>query len=510
MRTMKDPDGADIIPLPQADGPALPKLRAVLTDFHRHNILYCHWKSARCINSVLRGEGDLDLLVGQADQHRVERILLAQDFKLFPTTANRDHPSILSFLGHDDASGLIVHVHLHFRLIIGKRLLRNYRLPWEGIVLAHARLHPVLQIRMLEPQIEAVLLAVRSCVELRRSDPVALRTWQATKRKFALDRADVASRVDPAALRALAAALLNEELADMLVDAIYSRRQLEDQSRFRRLAIRYLSVFRSYNTCEIWLRSSWRALLWTAGGMNRNLFHLPRPWSRRAPGGGRVIAIVGVDGSGKTTVAAAIQAWLGSEVDVIPIYFGTGDGKPSALLRPFKLMVPLVRGILTTKPRGASHGDVSDQPPGLLYGLLMTVWATAVAREKRSKLLAARRGAQRGLIIITDRYPQNEIDAFNDGPLLTRLTMVPRWLRRFEAAAYVLAQRLPPDLVVRLDVHAETVAKREPKMDPAVIRERVADLQRLTFAGARIARVDAEQALCDVISRVKREIWRLL
>jgi hypothetical protein len=510
MHTMMDPGKADIVLLPPAGSKILVKLHEVLTAFHRHNIRYCYWKSTRRIHAVLRGESDLDLLVGRPDQHRAEMILLARDFKLFPMQANRDHPSMLSFLGHDEASGRIVHVHLHFRLIVGERLLRNYRLPWEDIVLRYALLHPVLQIRMLEPTIEAVLLGVRSCVELRRSDPVALRSWQAVKHKFALDRADVAARVDPAALRDLATALLNDELAEMLVDAIFSERELEDQRRFRRCVVRHLSTFRAYNRLEARLRGSWRGLLWAAGNMNRHFFLLPRPWSRRAPGGGCVIAIVGVDGSGKSTVAAAMRAWLGAEVDVVPIYFGTGDGKPSALLRPFKLMVPLARRIVTIKPKGASHGKVSNRPPGLLYGLLMMVWATVVAREKRNKLFAARRGAQRGLVIITDRYPQNENSAFNDGPLLTRLTAVPRWLRRFESATYALAQQLPPDLVVKLDVLATTAARREPDMDPAIIRERVMDLQRLTFAGARIVRVDAEQPLFHVIRTVKREIWRLL
>lgn len=510
MRALKNLERPDIRLPPPVDSQVLSKLRAVLTDFHRHNIQYCYWKSSRCIHAVLAGDGDLDLLVARLDQQRVEMILLAQDFKLFPVLGTRDHPSILSFLGHDEGSGRIVHIHLHFRLMIGKRLLRNYRLPWEEVVLAHALLHPVLQIRMLEPAIEAVLLGVRSCVELRRSDPVALRAWRATQCKVALDRADVAARVDPAALRDLATALLNEELAQMLVGAIYGKQELEDQTRFRRCTLRHLSVFRTYNTGEAGLRGAWRALLWALGNLNGRLFHLPRPWRRRAPGGGCVIAIVGVDGSGKTTVAAAIRAWLGSEVDVVPIYFGTGEGRPSALLRPFKLMVPLVRRILTTKPKGASHGTISDRPPGLPYALLMTVWATIVACEKRNKLLRARRGAQRGLVIITDRHPQNENSAFNDGPLLTRLTAVPQRLRSFESAAYALAQRLPPDLVVKLDVTAETAARREPDMDRAVIRQRVTDFQRLTFAGSRIIRIDAEQALFDVVRAVKREVWRLL
>jgi hypothetical protein len=173
-------------------------------------------------------------------------------------------------------------------------------------------------------------------------------------------------------------------------------------------------------------------------------------------------------------------------------------------------MVPAATRLLRSKPKGASHGNVSDRPPGQLYSFLMTVWASVVAREKHNKLLAARRGADRGLVVITDRYPQDEIDGFNDGPLLTRLTNVPGWLRRFEARAYALARRLRPDLVIRLDVLAETAARREPDMAPGLIRERIADLRRVTFAGAPTIRVDAEQPLNDVIRAVKGAIWRLL
>jgi len=138
------------------------------------------------------------------------------------------------------------------------------------------------------------------------------------------------------------------------------------------------------------------------------------------------------------------------------------------------------------------------------------VWAVAVAVDKRKKLAAARRGTNRGLIVLTDRYPQSQIIGFNDGPLLARLTAVPDWLRRFEGAAYTLAHRLPPDLVIKLVVTPETAARREPKMDPEVIRERIAALQRLEFAGARVVCVDAEQPLAEVIRAVKQEIWRLI
>jgi thymidylate kinase len=301
-----------------------------------------------------------------------------------------------------------------------------------------------------------------------------------------------------------------DDLADMIVDAVFCGRPLERQGRLRRRIRRELAAHRAYTAAEARLRSWTRAVLWAAGNLNKRVLHAPRPWSRRAPGGGCVAAVIGVDGSGKTTVVAAIRAWLGSEVDVMPVYFGTGAGRPSLLLLPLKMMMPVITRLLRTKPKGASHGRISGRAPGLLYSLLMMVWATAVAAEKRSKLRAAHRGASRGLVVIADRYPQNEDVGYNDGPLLPRLTHAPHWLRRFEAHAYTLAGRLPPDLVLKLEVTAETAARREPDMDPDTRRQRIEAARRLTFPGVRIVRVDAERPLEEVIRSVKREIWSLL
>jgi hypothetical protein len=296
----------------------------------------------------------------------------------------------------------------------------------------------------------------------------------------------------------------------MLTDAIYGEGSFGESDRVGLAIRRHFAPYRTYNALEARLRSTARAIHWAAGGLNKFYLHLPRPWGRRAPGGGCVVALIGIDGCGKSTISAAIRAWLSSEIDVVPVYFGTGGGRPSLLLRPFKLMVPLLTLLLRTKPRGSSHGMVSEDAPGLLYSLLLMVWAAVVAREKRTKLLAARRGASRGLVVIADRYPQNEIREFNDGPLLTRLAWAPSWLRRWEASAYALAQRLPPDLVIKLVVTPETTARREPDMDSAVIEKRIAAIPRLTFSGAHVVSINAEQPLADVIRAVKQEIWRML
>jgi hypothetical protein len=113
-------------------------------------------------------------------------------------------------------------------------------------------------------------------------------------------------------------------------------------------------------------------------------------------------------------------------------------------------------------------------------------------------------------VVIADRYPQDQILSYNDGPLLPRLRAAPGWLRRFEARAYALARRLPPDLVIRLDATPEVLARREPDMDRAVLTARVEALGQLTFPAVPLVAIDATRPLDEVIRRAKRELWRHL
>ncbi len=501
--------GEVMVPMGNEAAP-VPLLLALLEGFHGDDIGYCYWKSGRRVEAALSGESDLDLLVARSDLHRAHAVLLATGFKEFPCVAHRDHPAITSFLGYDEPTGQIVHVHVHFRLVVGEKLLKLYRLAWEDTLLARAVPHRRLPIRVLDPASEALLLVVRACLELRRTDPVALRHWNATRQKFELDREALARQIDPEALRARAGEVFPAELADLVTDAIVSGRLFEHRGGLRRRLRMALAERRAYNAVEGHFRSLARAALWAAGGLNSRFLHAPRPWSRRVPGGGCVISVLGVDGSGKSTAVRSIRSWLGAEMDVVPVYFGTGDGRPSLLLLPFKGLSQLIARCMKTKPRGSSHGKVSDRDPGPVYSVLMMGWAALVASEKRSKLRAAHRGAARGLVVVTDRYPQNVDPTYSDGPLLHRLKWAPGWLRRFEARSYELAARLPPDLVIKLEVEPAILARREPDMSAEVIHQRIEAFRRLEFPGARTVSINAQQPLADVLSGIKREVWRIL
>ena len=486
-------------------------LESLVSALDGEAVAYCYWKSCGRLEAALSGQCDLDLLVSRSDQHRAATILLTCGFKLFPDVALRNHPSTTSYVGYDAPSGRLVHVHLHVRLISGEALLRNYRIRFEDVVLREAIRDSELRIRRLDRASEAVVLAIRSCLERHPLDPVALRNWRGARAKFDTDRVRLALQTDRASVSRRAAALFTALTTDMLTTFIFEPEQSQAfRRRLRRRVKRELASDRMYNGCEARLRSIGRAAYWAVCAINERYLHAPRPRGRRAPGGGCVVALLGVDGSGKTTVTAAVRAWLGAEVGVMPVYLGTGDGRPSLVLWPLKAMLPLCVHLVRRKPRGASHGPVSDAPPGLGYTIALMVWATVLAIEKRIKLHATHRGAARGLVVIADRYPQDMSPDYNDGPLLRRLPWAPGFLRRFEARAYALARRLPPDLVIKLQASPDLLERREPTMNRRIIEQRVDALAGLQFPNSRVVHVDAAQPLADVLRAVKREVWALL
>jgi hypothetical protein len=494
-----------------APEPGVLSVYARLIDgFAREHVAWCYWKSGRRAPAALAGKTDLDILVAPASQHDARRVLMEFGFRMFAPVADRADPSVECYLSYDEPSGQIAHVDLHTRLTLGDALLKTHRLPWEESLIRHAAPRGGMKLPLLDLASEAVLLVTRACLELRRLDPLAARNWSSLTEKFALDRALLVTRVNSQAVRARAAELLDEQFATPVAEALFDPRPLQSQRDLRRRLRRNLVRFRIYGGVEGIVRGAWRGCIAAAGTLNRHRLHWPRPWNRRVPGRGIIVAVLAVDGAGKSTLVRGICAWLGQEVDVLPMYFGTGDGRPSWFLAPLKLLVPMVSRVMRRKPKGSSHGVVTDRAPGLAYGVLLAIWAIVLAVEKRVKLRAAHRAASRGMVVVTDRYPQDEILDFNDGPLLPRLTHVPGWLRTFEASSYALASEIRPDLVIKLVASPELIESREPTMAPDVIRARVAAVGRLTLGGAPISAISASQSAADVLRAAKIEIWRAL
>lgn len=506
--------------------PLAPATR-LLDALHERDIRYCHWKSNEHLLAGLAGETDLDMLFDRRQYAEVTVALAECGFRRFDASPRSRYPAIEDHIAWDCETGRLVHCHTHFQLVAGEPHLKGYHLPWEAQCLETRQWNEDAGVYVADPNLELLLLLVRYATKLRARDRALHRVGRRyPSASFEREYLWLLDRIDQKRVLALCSSLLGERAeracADLLVPPVTPGRLL----RFRHAASEALARYRSHGLVAGRVRRWGRELAWLASGVNRRYLGLrsTQPRRRTSPSGGLLIAIVGCDGSGKSTLTQAIAGTLGRKLDVCRIYFGSGDGAVSPLRWPLRIarqgavragLMPAhsARNSGATAAAGASSASFSLRRGALRAGRI--VWALVLAFEKRGRLERAWRARDRGMIVIADRYPQMQLAGFNDGPLLGDLaasrSAVLRTLARWEASPYRRADAQPPDIVVRLDVSPAVAEQRKPETGRAEIERRVQAVRALRYRdGAAVIEVDADRPAMDVFRRVRSAIWQNL
>ncbi|MEO7136752.1 MAG: hypothetical protein ABI037_03460 [Gemmatimonadales bacterium] len=489
---------------------------------HEAGVSYCHWKSNEHLHAAVQGETDLDLLVDRQAALHVGRVLAEAGCKRMAPVPARAYVGIEDYLALDHATGRLIHLHLHYRLIIGERFLKGYRLPWEERMLARRQLDRDTGMYVSAPEMELLVLVVRAALKLRRRETIGFGGAGPIDSDFLREFHWLSGRADPAELQAEATELLGRPGAEMLAALMRAEPDRASLARFRRSIAGVTGVWRTYPPVEAtrrrWLRewSARSARLWSRISGRRQVTRFQNPR------GGVIIAFLGADGSGKSTVTKAIASWLSWRMEVVPLYFGFGDGPVSWVRRPLQGLKSLYSR--RSRPPAAPH-QRSHEAPGqerstpsvreIPKALWRVLWGWSVVREKRSRLRQAQRGRNLGLVVICDRYPQAQIMGLGDGPVFSHWERHSwPWLRalsRWELEAYRRMETLVPDLVIKLHVSPEVSASRKQDGSLDALARRVEVVHRVQFSGAaRVAQVDANQPLDQVLLGVKRAVWDVL
>ena len=201
-----------------------------------------------------------------------------------------------------------------------------------------------------------------------------------------------------------------------------------------------------------------------------------------------LIAIVGTDGSGKSTLSKDMRAAFSVGRDVEVCYLGLGSGELGNRIKQWPLIGAWLERKLSKK---AGQTRSKDQKiPGLPTALV--VFAFSLIRLHRFRRVLALRRC--GVTVITDRYPQTEIAGFYDGPGLSAGRAGSRlvaWLAGRERRLYEHMASYRPDIVLRLNVDADVAYLRKPDHKPGLLAEKVRVTPLLRFHGARIVDLDA-------------------
>ncbi|WP_256665155.1 nucleoside triphosphate hydrolase [Pseudomonas sp. SLFW] len=226
---------------------------------------------------------------------------------------------------------------------------------------------------------------------------------------------------------------------------------------------------------------------------------------------GPLIAFVGCDGSGKSTVSEAILTWLSRSQPVQSCHLGIQSKQIGERLVRLPLVGKAIgRLIAANSPRGNhKHAQISSGPSTLAA---FAIFLLSIRRYRRyQKMMKLRR---QGITIVADRFPQIAVANMKiDGPGLLAVkhgNALIRFLAAREKKLYDYMISYRPDLVVRLNVDVETAFARKPDHRYESLALKIANVPKLEYQGAPILDLDSRLPLEEVIAQAKAAVSRSL
>src|SRR5690348_15840111 len=122
-------------------------------------VAYLQWKGNWKRSRWMSGEGDIDLLVDRSAEPRFSGVLWSLGFSRADPPPESAIAGIESHFGFDPATGRLIHVHTHYRLVVGGIWRTVYRLPIEEPLLPSAM--PGADYPMAAPEYELIAFAAR-------------------------------------------------------------------------------------------------------------------------------------------------------------------------------------------------------------------------------------------------------------------------------------------------------------------------------------------------------------
>ncbi len=485
----------------------LPLVQQLVRALETEGILYCHWKSNAFVDRAAQGDDDLDLLVAPADGAGFLAVLQSLGFKEgLAQKGKRAMPGVLDYYGHDETARRLVHVHLHFKLVLGHDMTKNYHLPIEKIYLASSAASETL--RVPAPELEWITFVVRMTLKHATWNAVLERQSRLSNRerqemeylqkhvapgKTDLILADHLPSLSPALLEAGVRSLS----ADCPLGARLSAgRRVQKALRQCRLRPR---------GTDTWLQF-WRR--WVRAGIRRVLGRKPR---KSLKNGGMLVAFVGGDGSGKTTVIRDVLHWLSPPFATAAFHMGKPDWSATTTLVRGLLKIGRTFGLAPFTRVSADPAD--PETPAVFPGYPELIRTVCTARDRYRTYCRARRLADKGTLVICDRFPvPGRIPM--DGPRIESLARSKasksfiRGLGRLEKRYYRAI--LEPDLLIVLRADPETAVSRKTDENPASVRARSEQVWNADWRGSSAIVIDANQSQDEVLRGVKGLLWSRL
>lgn len=493
----------------------LSMIASLLEALHENDIMYCHWKSNEHLGASMKGDTDLDVLFEETQKEKLELILNQLGFKRFNAIKQKQYKDIVDFIALDFESGKVIHLHAHYRLTMGEPYLKGYQLNIEDQILNSRVFNEEFGMYCIQPDLELILLYLRESLKLRHRDIILMRFKNKIQSREYLLReyAWLKSRTTDAVIHAMLKTTFTDYPAIYeIVTGEFNSKQL---FKLASIIKKEYKVKRLYTPFTALMLRWYREATVIISRKLALILDQPILFKRNNPRGGVVVAVIGADGSGKSTVTENLKNTFEEKLDLYKIYFGRGDGKAS-LSRKLLISVKLFLRSDKKNSKVTQRKNAMPKKESFVWLLYKCMEAFLVAQEKRINMKRMQNAKKKGALVICDRYPQNQVMGYNDGPLLhdfmgSRNPLF-RTVANIESKIYAQFTNHPPDILFKLVADAEVVEKRKPgETSLEKLTAKINGVQQLKFNNTcKVITVDAKKPLNDVLSIVKKEIWNML
>ncbi len=478
-------------------------------------VRYCQWKSTHTLDKALRGATDVDLLVDRADATRFREMLFERGFKPFVSAPQRQYPAVEDHIGFDQQTGALVHLHVHYRLVLGDRYTKNYVLPLEQVVLANTQLKAGVPVPV--PELETLILILRSLLKYRDRD--ALRDLFRLPGRGGLPASTLKEfegllvQTDLERLTATVKRHMDFVPPDLIRDFVRTIRQAPRDGatlvRLRGQARRILAPYRRDGGVGA-LVDYYRRMAAQELPIKSLRSHLLTDRHKTPAAGGIGVAFIGADGAGKSTVVKQISKWLSWRVNVNVFYMGTTH--PSWMTRVLKSLSIAGHGLAAGCKRFIGKEHLVTRWVLALDRVLTDSRLLAEGKDRLDRYLAGQRKTAQGAVVLYERYPLENVCVDGrpmDGPRIavgrTIGTGLSAGLARAEQDLYKKIRS--PDHIVVMRVRPEVSVARKPDHPRDRIEAKAHALDEFARDGLNVLEVDAEQPLDQVLLQIKSAIW---